>query len=202
MSDCGVTYRDRVFVMAWAVEGFFAPCVVVAGAGWAPMPCLLGGGRSILPSPFEVVGDPSMKSPIMVCCEDGGPSRVEPMMMASELPPMGERLKPSKWSVMNSRLPKWMVSPREEPSLNKCSPPVATASADDGTIGTSKWRAHYKSHFLAHQLLVFFAPVRYRMVKVAHSCSDVVLRTTKHTTVYPSSGPSSEVIPLRPAIWY
>jgi hypothetical protein len=43
---------------------------------------------------------------------------------------------------------------------------------------------------------VFFALARYRVVKIAHSSSEVVLRTTKHTVTYPGSGPSSEVIAL------
>jgi hypothetical protein len=48
-------------------------------------------------------------------------------------------------------------------------------------------------------VLVFFASARYKVVKIMCSCSEVVLRTTKHTMVYPSSGPSLEVIALRPA---
>jgi hypothetical protein len=43
---------------------------------------------------------------------------------------------------------------------------------------------------------VFFALARYRVVKIAHSYSKVVLRTTKHTIVYPGSGPTLEVIAL------
>jgi hypothetical protein len=43
------------------------------------------------------------------------PTAAEPMMIASEPSPMGERLKPSKWSAMNSRLPKRMVLLREKP---------------------------------------------------------------------------------------
>jgi hypothetical protein len=54
----------------------------------------------------------------------------------------------------------------------------------------------YKSRFLAHQLSVFFAPVKYGVVKIAHSSSKVVLRTIKHTMIYPYSGPSSEAIVL------
>jgi hypothetical protein len=34
---------------------------------------------------------------------------------------------------------------------------------------------------------------RYQVVKIAHSCYEVVLRTTKYTLVYPGSGPSLEV---------
>jgi hypothetical protein len=36
---------------------------------------------------------------------------------------------------------------------------------------------------------VFFALARYRVVKIAHSYFEVVLRTTKHTIVYPGSPP-------------
>jgi hypothetical protein len=46
----------------------------------------------------------------------------------------------------------------------------------------------------------FFAPARYRVVKITHSYFEVVLQTIKHTMVYPSAGPSLEVIALHPAI--
>jgi hypothetical protein len=38
------------------------------------------------------------------------------------------------------------------------------------------------------------------VVKITRSSSEMVLRTTKHTIIYPSSGPSSEVIVLRPVV--
>jgi hypothetical protein len=50
------------------------------------------------------------------------------------------------------------------------------------------------------EMLVFFASARYRTVKIAHSGSEMVLRTTKHTIIYPDSDPSSEVIALRPTV--
>jgi hypothetical protein len=43
---------------------------------------------------------------------------------------------------------------------------------------------------------MFFALVRYRVVKIAHSYFEVVLRTKKHTMFYPGSSPSLEVIAL------
>jgi hypothetical protein len=58
------------------------------------------------------------------------------------------------------------------------------------------------SHSEVGILSVFFAPARYRVVKITHSYSEVVLWTTKHTIVYRSSGPSVEVIALRPKVWY
>jgi hypothetical protein len=36
---------------------------------------------------------------------------------------------------------------------------------------------------------VFFAPTRYRVVKIVCSCFKVNLRTTKYTIIYPGSGP-------------
>jgi hypothetical protein len=45
-----------------------------------------------------------------------------------------------------------------------------------------------------------FASARYKVVKIAHSCSEMVLRTTKHTMIYPGSDPSLEVIALRLAV--
>jgi hypothetical protein len=80
--------------------------MVVVGAGKAPVPLLLGEGRSILPSPSEAVWNSSVESPIMAHNGDDGPPRAEPMTMASKPSPMGEMLKPRKQSTMNSRLPK------------------------------------------------------------------------------------------------
>jgi hypothetical protein len=96
--------------------------------------------------------------------------------------------------VVNSRLPKWMVLPGARPTPVGSLPLETKESFSEGTIGTSRGKAHYKSLFLACQLSVFFAPARYRVVKIARS---VVLRTTNNTIVYPSSGPSLEVIALR-----
>jgi hypothetical protein len=132
--------------------------MVVAGACKAPILRLLGKGRSILPSSSKVMWNSLAQSPVMAHSGDGGPPWVEPMMMASELSPTGERMKPPKQLVMNSRLPKRMVSPREKPPHDRRSPSVATVSADDGTIRMSRGQAHYKSPYLTHQLSVFFAP--------------------------------------------
>jgi hypothetical protein len=41
-------------------------------------------------------------------------------------------------------------------------------------------KAHCKSPFLVHQLSLFFALARYRVVKIACSYSEVVLRTMKN----------------------
>jgi hypothetical protein len=50
---------------------------------------------------------------------------------------------------------------------------------------------------------VFSAPTKYSVVKIACSSSEVVLQTMKHTMIYPGSGPSLEVVALRPAaVWY
>jgi hypothetical protein len=45
-----------------------------------------------------------------------------------------------------------------------------------------------------------FCTGKNRVVKITHSSSDIVLRTTKHTMIYPDSGTSSEVIVLRLAV--
>jgi hypothetical protein len=49
---------------------------------------------------------------------------------------------------------------------------------------------------------VFFTPTRYMAINTAYSYSEVVLRTTKYTMIYPDSGSFLEVIALRPAVWY
>jgi hypothetical protein len=48
---------------------------------------------------------------------------------------------------------------------------------------------------------VFFTD-KNRVVKIARSSSEMVLRSTEHTMIYPGSGLFLEVIALRPAIWY
>jgi hypothetical protein len=49
---------------------------------------------------------------------------------------------------------------------------------------------------------MFFALARFRVVKIACSSSDVVLQTMKRIVIYLGSGPSSEVIALRPVDWH
>jgi hypothetical protein len=55
--------------------------------------------------------------------------------MAPEPPPRGERLRLVNQLATNSRLPKRMASPRENPSHGKHSPSVVATNVDDGTIG-------------------------------------------------------------------
>jgi hypothetical protein len=62
------------------------------------------------------------------------------------------------------------------------------AIEDDGTIRTSRGVARYKSPFSGCQLSVFLAPIRYRVVKITCSCSEVVLQTMKNfKALYSSS---------------
>jgi hypothetical protein len=143
-----------------------------------------------------------MESYVIACNGDNVPPRVEPMTAAPEPSATGEMLRPLKRYVMNSSLPKKVVSPREKTSHDRHSPSTMTVSTDEGTNETSRGKAHCKSPYLAHQLLVFFTPIRYRVVKITCSYSEVVLWTTKHTIIYPSSGPSLEVIALHLAVWY
>jgi hypothetical protein len=64
----------------------------------------------------------------------------------------------------------------------------------------SRGKACCKSPFLSHQLSVFFCTGKNKVVKVVRSNSEIVLRTTMHTMIYPGSGPSLEVIALRLAV--
>jgi hypothetical protein len=48
----------------------------------------------------------------------------------------------------------------------------------------SRGVARCKSPLLAHQLLVFSATARYRVVKIASSCSMVVLQTMKNNKAH------------------
>jgi hypothetical protein len=111
-----------------------------------PVLCLLGEGRSIHPSPSEAVWNSSLESPIMAHRGDGGLLWDEPMTAASEPSLLGERLRSLKQSVMNSH--------------DRRSPLAATVSTDDGTIRTSRGKAHCKSPYLAHQLSVFSTSAR------------------------------------------
>jgi hypothetical protein len=54
----------------------------------------------------------------------------------------------------------------------------------------------HKARRLSLVLMVFSALTKYRVVKITRSSFEVVLRTMKHTMIYPSSGPSLEVIAL------
>jgi hypothetical protein len=47
-------------------------------------------------------------------------------------------------------------------------------------------------------LLVFSAPVKYRVVKITRYSSEVVMQTMKHIVTYLGVGPSLEVIALHP----
>jgi hypothetical protein len=40
------------------------------------------------------------------------------------------------------------------------------------------------------------------VIKIACSSFEVVLGTINHMVIYPGSDPSSEVIALRPVVWY
>jgi hypothetical protein len=46
----------------------------------------------------------------------------------------------------------------------------------------------------------YFLHRKNRVVKIARSSSEMVLRTTKNTMIYPGPGPSLEVIALHPAV--
>jgi hypothetical protein len=48
---------------------------------------------------------------------------------------------------------------------------------------------------------VFFTG-KNKVVKIISSSSEVVLRTTKHTMIYPGLGPSLEVIAICPVVSY
>jgi hypothetical protein len=50
------------------------------------------------------------------------------------------------------------------------------------------------------RLSVFSEPAKYRVVKIVRSSSEMILRTMKHTVIYPSSDLSLEVIALCPVI--
>jgi hypothetical protein len=103
-------------------------------------------------------------------------------------------------STVNSRLPKRMVLPEARPMPVGLLLLATKESFGEGTIGTFRGKSRYKSPFLAHQLLLFFASARYRVVNITHSCFEVVLRTTKNTIYYLVSSPSLDVIAPRQVV--
>jgi hypothetical protein len=82
--------------------------------------------------------------------------------------------------VKNSKFPRQTGLPRENPVHARHSPSAVIATEDDGIIGTSRGVPRYKLPYLARKLSVFFAPARYRVVKIACSWFEVVLRTMKN----------------------
>jgi glucose-6-phosphate isomerase len=78
-----------------------------------------------------------------------------------------------------------MVSPRSRLTSVGLLLLAMKESFDEVTIGMSRGKAHYKPPFLAPQLSMFFALARYMMVNITRSSSEVVLRTTKYTVIYP-----------------
>jgi hypothetical protein len=79
---------------------------------------------------------------------DGGQLWVECMKAVLELLLLGERLMPPKWSAINSKLSRRMVSLRKKPPHVKHSPSAEKVSVDEGTIRMSRGKAHYKSPFI------------------------------------------------------
>jgi hypothetical protein len=51
-----------------------------------------------------------------------------------------------------------------------------------------------------HMLSVFSSPANYGVVNIVHFSSKVVLQTMKNTMIYPSLGPSMDVIALCPVV--
>jgi hypothetical protein len=55
-----------------------------------------------------------------------------------------------------------------------------------------------KNH--SNQPVVVFCTGKNRVVNITRSNSEMVLRTTKHTMIYPASAPSLEVIAICPIV--
>jgi hypothetical protein len=70
--------------MALVAGAFSVHGVAVTGAGGAPVPCVLGEGRPMHPSPLNTMRNSSVEFSIMAHHGDGVPLRVEPMKAAAE----------------------------------------------------------------------------------------------------------------------
>jgi hypothetical protein len=105
------------------------------------------------------MGNPSVEYLVMAQYRGSGPMQAGPMTMAPEPSPGGE-VQAAELISDELKIPKVDSFTEGKPSHDKCSPPAVAASANDGTIGTSRGKAHCKSPFLACQLSVFFAWTR------------------------------------------
>jgi hypothetical protein len=103
-----------------------------------------------------------------MACSDDDPLYVMPPHSAPKLATEDGR----------SRLLKWLADVLSELGVDRR---ARVANGDGGFTWMtepsklSRGVARCKCLFLAHQLLVFFAPSRYREVKIACSCSEVFL---------------------------
>jgi hypothetical protein len=136
-----------------------------------------------------------------VACSDGDPLWAMPPTTALESPPSGDGLKLLEWSVMNSRSSKWMADVLSELDVepSRCCRWRRWVYIDEGTIGMSRGKARYKSPSW-HTNCRCFCTSKNRVVEIAHSSFEMVLRTTKHTVIYPSLCSSSEVIAICPSV--
>jgi hypothetical protein len=75
---------------------------------------------------------------------------------------------------------------------------ITVHDAKEGAKGGKKRRKQCPQRIIT--VSVFYAPTNYGVVKIAYFSSMVVLQTTKHTIIYPSSSPSSDVIVLHPVV--
>jgi hypothetical protein len=80
-----------------------------------------GSGSLELPHPLEQVS-PLSEDSLRTVCKDGDPLCTIPMNTTSESFPSGEKLMWPKWSMVNSKLPKQMVSPGASPTLIRLLP--------------------------------------------------------------------------------
>jgi hypothetical protein len=86
-------------------------------------------------------------------------------------------------------------------SRNRCTSHVVTTASDriQAAFGSSllaptstpvsRSAFWHSSPIDGSGVIVVFALARYRVVKIARSCFEVVLQTTKHAIVYPGSNP-------------
>jgi hypothetical protein len=125
-----------------------------------------------------------------------------PRLQHRSCPPSSDRLELLEQSVMNSRSLKWMVDVLSKLDAEQ---KMGVAGGDGEFTYMREPSKHLEEKHAANPPswranCLCFLLARYRVVKIARSYSKVVVRTTKHTIVYPGSGPSLEVIALRPAV--
>jgi hypothetical protein len=85
--------------------------------------------------------------------------------------------------MVNSKLPKRMVSPGARPTPVRLLPLERKERFSDETIGTSRGKARCKCPLPRAPTVGVFCTDKNRVVKITCSSSEMVLQTTKHTNL-------------------
>jgi hypothetical protein len=121
-------------------------------------------------------------------CRDGNPLCTIPSNTTPESLPSGEKLRLSKRSAVNSKLPKWMVSPKVNPMSVRLLPLETMAGFHEGTIKIFKGKHATNSHsWRANRWCFLHGQITWS--SRSRDSSFKVVYGKKHTRIYRGSGP-------------